>query len=258
MTKDELRIGVIQLASGGNMAQNIEAITQNMELMEERKVDLVILPEYPFFLGTEEEIADKACTLAQVDDHLGEQLRRFSYYTAIGGLPLRSATGSLFDSLLVFDDDGKLISRYDKMHLFSPGSDLPTNRIDESKIFTPGKSLQSFMLHGWKIGAALCFDLRFPEHFRNYAPCDLIICPSAFLEITGKAHWEPLLRARAIENQCYIAGINQCAQGYYGHSMICDPWGTVIAEADMMPQAFVCTLSKSRIDEVRRRISMHK
>lgn len=255
MEKQELRIGVIQLASNNNVSDNIKYIVENLENMEKNHADLVILPEYPFVLGDAQTIKNNACTLASIDRDLGDYLRKFSFYCVIGGVPLRSPTGQLFDSLLVYDDDGKLITRYDKMHLFST-KDLPYDSIDEAEIFTPGNSLQSFVLYGWKIGTGLCFDLRFPEHFRKYFPCDLLLCPSAFLEFTGKSHWEPLLRARAIENQCYIVGANQCAPGYYGHSMICDPWGTVINEADNQPRSFISTLSKSRIAEVRQQIKI--
>jgi nitrilase len=136
------------------------------------------------------------------------------------------------NSCLVFDRSGKIAARYDKIHLFRFQKGVES--YDEAREIEAGTTPVAFDLEGWRVALAVCYDLRFPELFRVGAPVDAIVLPAAFTHTTGQAHWEVLLRARAIENLCYVAasaqgGRHESSRRTWGHSMVIDPWGTVQA-----------------------------
>lgn len=146
-----------------------------------------------------------------------------------------------YNTAFFVDNNGQLVTKYRKINLFNIVQNEHTKscnvnaNVIEAENRSAGNKLATFEIAGWKLGVTICFDLRFPELFRAYRDllCDVILVPSAFLDSTGVAHWELLLRARAIENQCYIAGINQSkASSCYGHSMLIDPWGTILEKAN--------------------------
>ena len=159
---------------------------------------------------------------------------------------------------MVINPSGKRIATYRKMHLFQLNSGK--KNIDESSLFEPGDTPATFTLNGWQIGLTICYDLRFPELFRTYVGSDLLVCTSEFTAFTGKAHWEVLLKARAIENQCFVAGVNQCGRNEtinieaYGHSMLVDPWGTPVIHTNNVEDVLQCQLNKKRISYVRNKI----
>ena len=249
---DTFTLGIVQMASGEAIETNLAAVQAALKDLQGR-CDLAIFPEYSLCLGTSDVLRRNARTLAEYDALLAPLVRPCDFACIFGGLPVKEPGGSLHDSLLAFDEDGKLMLRYDKMHLFQySGQNGPV--IDEGAIFKRGNSPQSMKIKGWKIGVSICYDLRFPELYRTYTPADLMLCTSAFLQTTGQAHWSPLIRARAIENQCYFAGVNQCSPKLYGHSLVCDPWGNIISEAGEQPAIVTVTLHKSKIDETRERL----
>ena len=210
---DTFTLGIVQMASTEDLKTNLDAVQDAMKSLQGR-CDMAIFPEYSLGLGNSEVLKRNAKTLAEYDALLAPLVRPCDFACVFGGLPVREPDGGMHDSLLTFDEDGKLVMRYDKMHLFQySGQNGPA--IDEGLVFKRGNSPQSMKLKGWKIGVSICYDLRFPELYRTYTPADLILCPSAFLQTTGQAHWSPLIRARAIENQCYFAGVNQCAPKLY-------------------------------------------
>lgn len=242
-----LSIALVQMASAPEIEKNLEFIRETLASLQGR-CDLAIFPEYCLCVAGQETIRANAKRLGEIDDLLGALIRPFNIHCIFGGVPIRD-NGSFRDAMLVFDDDGKLLIRYDKMHLFSyPGN---PRVLDEGGLFTPGNMPHHTMVKEWKIGLSICYDLRFPELYRSYIPADLMICAAAFLKETGKAHWHPLLQARAIENQCYVAAVNQCVPECYGHSLVCDPWGKIVCEAEESPVVHTVVLEKERLNQVR-------
>jgi nitrilase len=153
----------------------------------------------------------------------------------IGGtIPLQSAeAGKVMNTTLVFDPQGVQRVRYDKIHLF--GFSKGEESYEEARTITAGEQVTTFETEAGRVGLSICYDLRFPELFRAMGPCSLIVVPAAFTYTTGQAHWEILLRARAIENQCYVLASGQGGKHLngrrtWGHSMLIDPWGKIVAE----------------------------
>ncbi|HEY6895876.1 MAG TPA: carbon-nitrogen hydrolase family protein, partial [Rhodocyclaceae bacterium] len=172
-----------------------------------------------------------------------------------GSLPLQADDpAKLRNTLLVFDPQGRQAARYDKMHLFSfvRGEE----RYDESATIEPGDRPLVADIAGLRVGAGICYDLRFPELFRAMGHIDLLVLPAAFTDTTGRAHWELLLRARAVENQCYVlasaqGGRHPNGRMTHGNSMIIDPWGEVLARIDKGEGVVCAELERARIAEVR-------
>jgi nitrilase len=190
---------------------------------------------------------------------LGGLCREHGIAAVFGGVPVADGDG-IANASLAFDADGTLLARYDKMHLFQLDPGQPGG-VDETRLYSYGPGALDFEHKGWKIGLSICYDMRFPELYRVYAPCDLLICTAAFTATTGRAHWEILLRARAIENLCYMAAAGQCGTNaetgidHFGESMIVDPWGEVVARVPGKREGIVHrTLEKARIAECRRRL----
>ncbi|MDQ6986792.1 MAG: nitrilase-related carbon-nitrogen hydrolase, partial [Mariprofundaceae bacterium] len=156
----------------------------------------------------------------------------------------------------VFAPDGSRIGGYDKMHLFDVDVDGESYR--ESDVFRAGKEPASFKAEDWLVGLSICYDVRFPELYRHYSAsgCNMLTVPSAFTVPTGRAHWQTLLRARAIENQCYVLAAGQCGmhpggRRTWGHSMIIDPWGEVMAQSQEREGVIAADLSKELLHSIR-------
>mgnify|MGYP002139134402 CR=1 FL=1 len=148
------------------------------------------------------------------------------------------------------------MARYDKIHLFDVNGPDAAESHRESAGMVPGRGIGVFDTPAGRLGVAVCYDLRFPELFRRYAPVDLLLVPAAFTHTTGQAHWELLLRARAVENQCYVlapaqGGRHENGRRTWGHSMIVDPWGEVLAVRPEGEGVVLAELDVARIAEVR-------
>ena len=189
--------------------------------------------------------------------------RRHGLWVVGGSIPLAADDpGKVRNSTLVFDDTGHRVARYDKVHLF--GFETSRERYDESATIEAGNEVVCFEGPCGEVGLSICYDLRFPELYRRLAggvggndkPVDLIVMPAAFTETTGRAHWEILLRARAIENQCYVlaigqGGVHENRRETHGNSMLIDPWGDIVARRDKGAGVVVGELDHARIAEVR-------
>jgi nitrilase len=195
---------------------------------------LVTLPEYWPIMGMGD--ADKVAHAEQpghgpIQDFMGETARRHGIWLIGGTLPLVSPdAGKVLNTTLVYGPDGKPVTRYDKIHLF--GFTKGNETYDEARTIVPGQAVGSFEAPFGRVGLSVCYDLRFPELYRAMGECALIVVPAAFTHTTGLAHWEVLLRARAIENQCYVlasaqGGTHANGRRTFGHSMLVDPWGEV-------------------------------
>ncbi len=231
------KVAAVQMASGPNVEANLNEARRLIAKAVEQGAKLVVLPEYFPIMGMNE--TDKLAVREQpgtgrIQKFLADVAREFKIWLVGGSIPLvGNDPAKVRNSLLVFNDQGKQVARYDKIHLFN--LDLGNEKYHEARTIEPGDQVVVVETPFGRIGLAICYDLRFPELFRAMKDIDLLVLPSAFTATTGKMHWEVLVRARAIENLAYVIA---SAQGGYhvngrethGHSMIVDPWGRVLDE----------------------------
>jgi deaminated glutathione amidase len=234
------RIAGIQMASGPNVAANLNEARRLIEMAVAQGAGLIALPEYFAIMGLKE--TDKVDVREQ-DGHgpiqafLSDTARRLGIWLVGCSVPLESSTpGKIFNSCLVFDDKGLRVARYDKIHLFK--LDLGGEQFSEERTIAPGKAVVVVDSPYGRIGLSVCYDLRFPELYRAMKDVDIIVIPAAFTETTGRVHWEALIRARAIENLAYVlapaqGGYHLNGRETHGNSMIVDPWGVVL---DRLPR----------------------
>lgn len=255
-----LRIGLAQLNSRQNKAANLEAAARAVECLAGLGADLVLLPEMFNFHGLDRANAEAAEPIPGPSTMwASEKARQLGVYLHCGSLAeLRD--GQVYNTSVVYDRSGLEVARYSKLHLWDART--PDGlEYRESDWFAPGDSIAVFHCEGIKAGLAICYDLRFPELFRALADqgVELFLIPAAFTVPTGISHWEPLLRARAIENGCYVAACGQWgpyARGRqnYGHSMVVDPWGVVIAQCGEGVGVITADLDPAYVSAVRRQM----
>jgi nitrilase len=256
---ERIRIAAVQMISTPGVAANLATAARLVAEAAAQGAQLVALPEYFPIIGGSD--ADRLAVRESegrgpIQDFLAEAAARHGIWLVGGSLPLMADDPSkLRNSCLVFDPTGRRAARYDKIHLF--GFQKGAEFYDESATIEAGPPEPvAFAAPFGRIGLGICYDLRFPELFRALAPLDLIVLPAAFTDTTGMAHWETLLRARAVENQCYLlasaqGGLHPTGRMTHGNSMIIDPWGVVLARLDKGEGVVVAELDFARISEVR-------
>jgi nitrilase len=253
------RIAAVQMISTPEVAPNLATAGRLVAEAAMQGAQLVVLPEYFPIIGGSD--ADRLAVRESegrgpIQDFLAETAVRHGIWLVGGSLPLMANDpAKLRNSCLVFDPAGRRVARYDKIHLF--GFQKGAEFYDESATIEAGTPEPvAFATPFGRVGLGICYDLRFPELFRALAPLDLIVLPAAFTDTTGQAHWEMLLRARAVENQCYLlasaqGGLHPTGRMTHGNSMIIDPWGEVLARIDKGAGVVVAELDFARISEVR-------
>ncbi len=247
--RTSFRVAAIQMASGPSVSANLEEAGRLIEQAVMQKAELVVLPEYFCIMGMKD--TDKLAVKEQPGDgqiqkFLSDMAKRFGIWLVGGSVPLASSeSDKVYNSCLVYADNGKQVARYDKIHLF--GLQLGNEHYAEEKTIKAGNKVVTVDSPFGCIGLSICYDLRFPELFRMMNNVDIILAPAAFTAITGKAHWEVLVRARAVENMAYVIAPGQ--GGYHvsgretnGDSMIVDPWGVVMERLPRGSGAVVATL----------------
>lgn len=231
------KVAALQMASGPSVAGNLSEARRLIENAVAQGARLVVLPEFFSIMGMKD--SDMVAAREQqgsgvMQNFLSEMARKHSIWVVGGSIPLvANAPNKIRNTCLVFDELGKQVARYDKIHLFN--LDLGNEHYHEANTIEAGNQVVVVDSPFGRIGLAICYDLRFPELFRAMKNVDIVVLPSAFTATTGKMHWETLVRARAIENLTYVIA---AAQGGYhvngrethGHSMIVDPWGRVLDE----------------------------
>ncbi len=235
-----VKVAGIQMASGPNVAANLSEAERLIEIAVDQGAKLVVLPEYFAIMGLKDtdkvEVAEKEGD-GPIQNFLSDLSKKHDVWIIAGSIPLQArAAGKVRNACLVYDNTGKIAARYDKIHLF--GLDLGNERYHEEKTIEAGDQVVVVDTPFGKIGLSICYDLRFPELFRAMGEVDIIAIPAAFTETTGKAHWETLVRARAIENLSYVitsaqGGYHTSGRETHGNSMIVDPWGVVL---DRLPR----------------------
>lgn len=246
-----MKVAAIQMVSGLDAKENLQTALDLIAHGAKQGCELLALPEYFCLLGKHDsdklQIAESEGS-GPMQNALSLAARSHGVWIVAGTIPLKSTQPRrIFNSSLVFDPAGRLAARYDKMHLFA--FDNQFESYDESRTLDAGQSPATFDLascdgHTWRVGLSVCYDLRFPELYRTLK-ADLLLVPSAFTFTTGQAHWEVLLRARAIENQAYViapaqGGLHENGRKTWGHTMVIDSWGRILASQEK-GAALVCT-----------------
>jgi predicted amidohydrolase len=230
------KVAAIQMASGPKVEGNLSEARRLIAKAAEQGARLVVLPEFFCIMGMTEQDKVKVCEQpgqGQIQSFMSEMARKHKIWL-LGSLPLAASTpDKVRNSLLVFDETGAQVARYDKIHLFN--LTLGNESYNEEQTIEPGDKVVVVDSPFGRIGLAVCYDLRFPELFRAMGNVNIIVLPSAFTATTGKVHWEPLVRARAIENLSYViaaaqGGYHVSGRETHGHTMIVDPWGRVMDE----------------------------
>jgi nitrilase len=232
------RVAALQLTSTNHVEDNLAKCDDLLSKINDQAIDLLVLPETFAFMGFEmrEQLQHgEIFGQGKVQTWLSQTAKRLGC-TVIGGtVSLLAGNDKTTASSLVYSPDGECIARYDKMHLFDVSIPEANQVYQESAVYTPGSDLTLVTTPVGKIGLSVCYDLRFPALYQQYSSqgAQILCVPSAFTEDTGRAHWEVLLRARAVENQCFViapgqVGTHVSGRQTYGHTMIIDPWGTIL------------------------------
>lgn len=258
-----MKIALLQTVSGASLDANLEAAGALLAQAAAQGAELAVLPEYFCLMGHKEH--DKLAVredfgAGQVQSFLAAQAREHGLWVVGGTLPLvAESRDHVRNTSLAFSPQGECVARYDKIHLFK--YDNGREQYDESRVIEAGRAPQAFTLpsrdgHAWRVGMSVCYDLRFPELYRSLH-ADLLLVPSAFTYGTGEAHWELLLRARAVENLAFVAapaqgGRHENGRRTWGHSMVVDPWGQVLAQrAEEGAGLVLADIAASRLAQVR-------
>ena len=258
MSKQNCRIAAVQMISGPRVADNLATASRLIDEAVTQGAQLVVLPEYFPIIGAVDADRVRAREdfgAGPIQSWLAETAQRHGIWIIAGSLPLTaSRPDRMRNASLVFNPAGECVARYDKIHLF--GFKKGEESYDEASFIEPGDQPVAVDTPFGKVALSICYDLRFPELYRALAPVDLILVPAAFTETTGKAHWEILLRARAIENQCYLLAVGQGGRHEngrmtHGNSMIIDPWGEILDQKLKGPGVVIADLDHQRLAEIR-------
>ena len=258
MSKQNCRMAAIQMVSGPRVADNLEVAGRLIEDAVAQGAEIVALPEYFPIIGAAD--ADRVRAREDfgrgpIQDWLAATAQRHGIWIFAGSIPLTATVpDKMRNSSLAFNPEGVCVERYDKVHLF--GFRKGEESYDEAAFIEAGKELVAVDTPFGRIALSICYDLRFPELYRALGTVDLILMPAAFTDTTGRAHWEILLRARAIENQCYLLAVGQGGRHEngrmtHGNSMIVDPWGEILDRKMKGPGVVIADLDHARIAEIR-------
>ncbi len=253
---------VVQINSGPEVEPNLEKMEEYIKMAARAGNSLVAFPELALVRGNKQTLQDNIFTLeAQPLEVLREAARTNSINLLAGTIPLTGPGERFYNTALFIDASGEIVESYRKIHLFDIDLEKEFS-IKESAYMEPGKSVKQFTFDGLSCGVGICYDLRFPELFRQLAEkgARIIFIPANFTYETGQAHWEPLLRARAIENQCYVIAPAQCGKNRetevtsYGNSMVIDPWGKTLARAGEQEELLEVEIDLEHLESIRRQL----
>jgi len=269
--RNALTVAAIQMSSGDNCYDNFDRAVELMtQAVLNDRASLLVLPENFLCFG----FKGRDNLLENMDRFIAG-LKSFAKQHAVsiiaGSTPNptkpdgTTCEPKLRSSSLAINAEGEIVARYDKMHLFDVDIADVHGSYRESEAFEAGDDVIVSILAGWHIGMAICYDLRFPELFQaqRTAGAEVISLPSAFTEVTGRAHWEVLVRARAIETQCFVIAANQAGdhgggRKTWGHSMIVDPWGKILAKCDDKTAYCVAQIESQEQDKLRASLPVFK
>jgi nitrilase len=266
-----MKVAALQMTSTSDCAVNLLQALDLLRQAAQQGAELAVLPEYFCLMGLRD--ADKLRIQepwgsGPIQESMAQAAQSLGLWIVAGSLPLSATlegpSPQVYNSSLAFNPQGQCVARYDKMHLFQFKTD--TEQYDEHRSLLAGAKPTLFELQDksgalWRIGMSICYDLRFPELYRAYANegADILLVPSAFTRTTGLAHWETLLKARAIENLAYVvapaqSGMHDNQRQTHGHSLLVDPWGVVLAEKTEGVGVVMAELSRDAMEQDRRKL----
>ncbi len=257
------RVAAIQMVSTANLLENLASAARLIEQAAATGAELAVLPEY-FPIISDNERDKFACRetygSGPIQDFIAAAASRHKIWLMAGSIPLDSGDPArVYNSCLLYNPDGKVVARYEKIHLFDVQVDSGKEAYNESNTIAAGSEVVVAETPFARIGMSICYDLRFPELYRRMLDRDIsiITIPSAFTWTTGQRHWELLLRARAVENLCYVIAANQGGQNTarratWGHSMIIDPWGDILATVEQGPGVACADLDLDNLHSLRK------
>lgn len=261
-------IAALQMVSGGNLEENLATAASLCREAAEHGASLLCLPENFALLDSSAVVAlgIEEVSTGRIQSFVGDLSQELGVWIVAGSIPLADRSDNkeikrVSSACLLFDDKGQCRARYDKLHLFDVNVGDATGVYRESDRFVPGSKAVVVETPMGALGLSICYDLRFPELFvelRNKG-AEIILVPSAFTYATGKDHWSTLLRARAIETQCYVVGVNQGGQHdenrrTWGHTMIIDPWGTILSSHDEGEGVVTATIDREWLVSIREKM----
>jgi len=263
-------VAAIQMVSGNEVEQNLRNAESLVTKAVNEGAKLVVLPEnFALFSAAKQRDVglQEVTSTGPIRQFIADLARRCQVWIVAGSIPVAvRPTGEAMESRIraacfVYDSNGREVARYDKVHLFDVDVADRFGSYRESDTIEPGDTLHTVETPFGCLGLSICYDLRFPELFRQLLQrgAEIIAVPSAFTAVTGAAHWEVLLRARAVENLCYVIGANQGGKHTktretFGHSMVVDPWGRVLASREKGAGAVVASLDMTYLQETRQRM----
>lgn len=254
------RVGLVQMTSGPDAEANFTYIATQVVSLANGGANLIVLPENALMFGCRHDYHAVAEPLSAgtYQTQLSQLARENSVWLLVGSFPIETERGVTTTSLL-YDQSGRLVAYYDKLHMFDVDVEDSHQRYRESETFAAGDRVVTFQAGQAHLGFTICYDVRFPVLYQQLvkAGANLITVPAAFTAVTGKAHWEPLLRARAIETQSWLIAVNQvgthpCGRETWGHSMVISPWGEVVASLSNERGNLLVDIDLSQVDELRR------
>ena len=261
-----LMVSAIQMDSQGDEAKNLSKALKLIDRAADAGAEVVTLPEMFNYIGSKlryKEIAGRHHDIAVLE--LAKKCQHHAIWIHCGSMieKAKDKQGKFYNTSILLDPEGNIAETYRKIHLFD--ANIGNEAVRESEYIKPGSRVVIARISPFVFGLTICFDLRFPELFADltFQGANVILVPAAFMALTGKDHWEALLRARAIENQVYIIapaqiGVKYDQLSYYGHSMIVNPWGTILAEAKKGESVITCELSLAEVKRIQNAVPLKK
>ena len=257
------RIGLVQMTSSSDVNENLTYIEQQTTQLAKQGAKWVVTPENAVVFGNKENYHNSAEELGDgpVQERISRLATEQQVWILIGSMPIRRTsvkTQGVTTTSVLFNPQGQIVAHYDKLHMFDVDVADGHKRYRESETFTPRNDIVVAETPFAKLGLSICYDVRFPNLYAELRRlgAQILLVPAAFTAVTGKAHWEVLLRARAIENQCWVIAVGQgghhaCGRETWGHSMVISPWGEIIASLEQDAASLIVDIELEQIETVR-------
>lgn len=253
------RVGIIQMTSGPQVADNLAYIAKHANRLATQGARWIVTPENAVVFGDRNDYHQHAEPMGNgpIQRELAQIARENGVWLLVGSMPIARAHGVTTTSIL-FNPQGEPAAHYDKLHMFDVDVADSHQRYRESETFTPGDALTVVATPMGALGMSICYDVRFPHLYSQLRRlgAQILVVPAAFTAVTGRAHWEVLLRARAIETQCWVVAVGQgghhvCGRETWGHSMVISPWGDIVASLEQPAATLIADIDLHQVEQVR-------
>lgn len=253
------RVGIIQMTSGPQVADNLAFIAKHANRLATQGARWIVTPENAVVFGNRNDYHQHAEPMGNgpIQRELAQIARENGVWLLVGSMPIARAHGVTTTSIL-FNPQGEPAAYYDKLHMFDVDVADSHQRYRESETFTPGDALTVVPTPMGSLGLSICYDVRFPHLYSQLRRlgAQILVVPAAFTAVTGRAHWEALLRARAIETQCWVVAVGQgghhvCGRETWGHSMVISPWGDIVASLEQPAATLIADIDLHQVEQVR-------